>query len=297
VTVRDLSGATVASLSQTFDLAPGERKLVSGIPVGWMVEATETLPASEAALWEGSWTGGVRTGTVGVTDILEFTRVNRRRTGSVRVTKTATGPGASDMTAFPMTVTVRNGAGEVWSVENFDLASGGSRTLSDIPMGYTATVTEGDTRGLYDTTWSPTNGTVTVGDGTTVVVTCTNARRTGSVSIAKRVTGNGSEPGRAFSFDVTVADLSGQPFSGTLGGRRFVNGVCRVSVSQSGSPLVITGIPSGYGYTVSEVPDADYEPVGATQATGVIAAGGVGATSFTNHRIVGYVTLEKLLDV
>lgn len=130
--------------------------------------------------------------------------INTFRVGTVQVTKALEGlpaaglsPATTDTYTFAIQCT-REVNGETEEVS--PIPGGATRTVTGatsaqwagLPTGASCVVSETDAGHATSTTLSPTGGAVTVGSGTTVTVTATNAFANGEVSVSKVVQGASS---------------------------------------------------------------------------------------------------------
>ena len=133
-------------------------------------------------------------------------------------------------------------------------------------------------------------------NGAGVVTNTSNSLDVGSLRIEKVTTTDAK-----FTFDVSLTAADGSALSGNAiyGGTVFVNGKATVKVGRD-SPLTITGIPSGYKYTVTEQVPSGYTMT-STGDTGTISKGETAIATFKNEPPVlpkqpGTVTVNKSVD-
>lgn len=131
------------------------------------------------------------------------------------------------------------------------------------------------------------------GDGGKVkVFTITNTKtETGSLKVSKTVEGNGADRNKAFKFKVELKNgdnpVSGvYPLDGTAGSKTGTivfdeNGMASFELSD-GESIVITGLPVGADYMVTENAYKDYKPSGNGKYNGKIEAGKTGEISVVN---------------
>ena len=107
----------------------------------------------------------------------------------------------------------------------------------------------------------------------------TNAKEEsfGGLQVTKRVSGEGAEYDRAFSFTVTLSDTS---ISGTYGDMTFVDGVASFTLKH-GQTAAASGLPAGTAYTVTEA-DAEGYTTSASNAQGTISQTALAAVTFLN---------------
>lgn len=256
------------------------------------------------------------------------------------VTKKVTGTPASESETFPIDVTLTAEAGleplingatfkYVSSKEptveksvtfddkgkaTFDLSSGETVEIKDLPVntGYTVTEQDVSKRG-YTTTYTGETGTIK--KDTAAEATVTNDRSVGTLTVSKTVIGNAAEQNREFSFTVTLkaredkiplddqysytkklADSSTQ--SGTLA---FVpdedgNYVSEPFTLKNGESLTVLNILTDTEYLVHE---EDYTEHGyvteGNDAKGTVTASD-SKVSITNERSMGALSVTKKLS-
>ena len=131
------------------------------------------------------------------------------------------------------------------------------------------------------------------GDGSKVkVFTITNTKtETGSMKVSKTVEGNGADRSKAFKFKIELKNggnpVSGvYPLDGTAGSKTGTivfdeNGKASFELSD-GESIVITGLPVGADYTVTENAYKDYKPSDNGVYGGQVEAGKTGEVSVVN---------------
>lgn len=183
----------------TLTLSDGQTKTVDSIPDGSTCTVTETSTGGADTI-SYSVNSAASSSTApsivvhaGDSDTVDVT--NTYVPGSLKVTKAVTGPNAPAAgTTFP--VTVNCGSGPV----NFDLADGGSHTITGLAGGTQCTVTETDSHGgvvsyVVDAGASGSSApTVTIHDNTETDVAITNdfpavAAAPGSMQLTKTLSG------------------------------------------------------------------------------------------------------------
>lgn len=145
----------------------------------------------------------------------------------------------------------------------------------------------------YDSNVVESEETDAAGDGGKVkVFTITNTKtETGSLKVSKTVEGNGADRNKAFKFKVELKNggnpVSGiYPLDGTAGSKTGTivfdeNGMASFELSD-GESIVITGLPVGADYTVTENAYKDYKPSDNGKYNGKIEAGKTGEISVVN---------------
>lgn len=131
------------------------------------------------------------------------------------------------------------------------------------------------------------------GDGSKVkVFTITNTKtETGSIKVSKTVEGNGADRSKAFKFKVELKNGSNPvsgvyPLDGTAGSKTGTivfdeNGKASFELSD-GESIVITGLPVGADYTVTENTYKDYKPSDNGTYSGQVETGKTSEVSVVN---------------
>lgn len=145
----------------------------------------------------------------------------------------------------------------------------------------------------YDSNVVESEETDAAGDGGKVkVFTITNTKtETGSLKVSKTVEGNGADRNKAFKFKVELKNggnpVSGvYPLDGTAGSKTGTivfdeNGMASFELPD-GESIVITGLPVGADYTVTENAYKDYKPSDNGKYNGKIETGKTGEISVVN---------------
>ena len=145
----------------------------------------------------------------------------------------------------------------------------------------------------YDANVVESEETDAAGDGGKVkVFTITNTKtETGSLKVSKTVEGNCADRNKAFKFKVELKNggnpVSGvYPLDGTAGSKTGTivfdeNGMASFELSD-GESIVITGLPVGADYTVTENAYKDYKPSDNGKYNGKIETGKTGEISVVN---------------
>lgn len=145
----------------------------------------------------------------------------------------------------------------------------------------------------YDSNVVESEETDAAGDGGKVkVFTITNTKtETGSLKISKTVKGNGADKNKAFKFKVELKNggnpVSGvYPLDGTAGSKTGTivfdeNGMASFELSD-GESIVISGLPVGADYTVTENAYKDCKPSDNGKYNGKIETGKTGEISVVN---------------
>lgn len=145
----------------------------------------------------------------------------------------------------------------------------------------------------YDSNVVESEETDAAGDGGKVkVFTITNTKtETGSLKVSKTVEGNGADRNKAFKFKVELKNggnpVSGvYPLDGTAGSKTGTivfdeNGMASFELPD-GESIVITGLPVGADYTVTENAYKNYKPSDNGKYNGKIETGKTGEISVVN---------------
>ena len=176
-------------------------------------------------------------------------------TGNVTVTKTVTGLPADSLKNYKVTVTLSNTSYshtfDTWAASE-DGSITNSYTFTNVPAGtYTVSETVEGAPTDYTETQTFNKTMVTVGDRTSDTVEITNAyaKKTGSLTISKKVSGAAANKNEEFTFQLSCDDLKGQSF----GDVTFNDtGVATISLSD-GQKKDIQGIPADVTIAVQEI--------------------------------------------
>jgi len=131
--------------------------------------------------------------------------------------------------------------------------------------------------------------------GNTTTATVTNRLPTGSLSVSKSIAGGNIS--QKFKFTVTLKNSAGQPVNGVYGEVSFRNGA-GVFMLADGETMLITDIPAGYTYTVSEEATENYT-ASFSSTSGTVTANATAEVICTNtyvppEKIPVNVTVKKL---
>lgn len=260
-------------------------------------------------------------------DLTASTAVAPTNEGDLTVSKAVVGD--SDSTAtFDFTVTLSGDKANLTGtygdmtfnggVATFSLASGDSKTATNLPAGVHYTVTEAAADG-YATTSKDAEGVITSGSTAQGDITpagdaqaaFTNTR-TFTLTIGKQVAGKAADTTKAFPITVTLADASGAAVNGDFaytggvvdgsgatapedGTLTFVDGAATISLA-NGQTIAIAGVPAQTTYAVSEAADghAGYDDAYSPNATGSIAADA--AVTVTNTLRTGTLSVTKHVE-
>ena len=277
----------------TFTLKHGEKKTAEEIPEGLTYTVSEAEDGKDGYTTTVSNTSG--TITSGSTKAATFT--NKRLAGSLTVKKTVTGNGGDTSKYFNFTVTLDDktvngtygGMTFTNGVAKFSLKNGETKTASNLTAGTTYTVAETEANiGGYTTT--STNSSGKIPENSTITATFTNNRLVGNLSVTKTVTGSGGDTSKNFSFTVTLSDKT---VNGDYGDMNFVNGVANFNL-RHGETKTAKSLLKGITYTVVEKEaNADGYTTTSRNASGSIPENSTAATTFTNNRLAGNLSVTK----
>ncbi len=213
---------------------------------------------------------------------------NRKQTTDVVIKKLVSGHYTNETFMFTASY------GDVTAI--FQLGADETKTISDVPVGASMTVTE-QANENFSTKAKDLEGTVTDGNTCTFsvietanAVEFTNTRKTGTLTVSKTVVSDlSADKSAEFDFAISLKDTS---ISGTFGDVDLTSGVGTFKL-KDGQSKTISGLPVGVEYVVAE-----------TQLpTGIVnteAAGNEGtisttasAATFTNTRETGSITVTK----
>ena len=306
----------------TVTIKGGESKTISGLPVGVHYTVVEETPAGMTA----SWTGNTGTGPAGSIkasgETVQF--INRRKTGELEVTKAVVG--GSDTDKFNFTVTFshvlksteanklititkadKNDATvtgyPVYTINsdtyNFELKNGEKLTMTGLPAGvtYTVTETEADQNGFVTTSGGDTG---TIGADSVHTARFTNTKAPGGLVVSKRVV-SALDRDHTGTYEIIVT-LDNASITGTYGDATFevkgegdeARSVATLNL-KDGDVKIITGLPDGTHYTVTEdLPDGMTNNIG-SGIVGDIEHDKTKLAQVTNTRKTGELTISKTL--
>lgn len=219
---------------------------------------------------------------------------NTRQTASLNVVLNVSSEVKSDQTKeFKFKLTLKDEKGmQSGGPEAFSLSDTKSEGFEDLPAGYQYEITaDGVDADIYRISYNPgASGTLRSGENT---VNVSIERRTGELSVAMTVTGDGADQTKAFTYTVKLKD--GQTdLSGAFGGLEFKEEEGYTFQLKHGDSMRLTGLPAGVTYTVTQQEEADYTTTPADlTAEGTIRAGQLIQESFENARGAGQLTISK----
>ena len=173
-------------------------------------------------------------------------------------------------------------------------------TIKHLPAGTTYTVTESAPVGFtasIATTADNTNTTNKIDAGKMDSVTVTNTYKVGSLEVTKEVDGGDAPVGEKFTFTLTLSDTATTVKCAIADGAATDLQSGNTFELEKGQKALITGIPAGVEYTVTETENPDYTTkVGETEtntATGTIVADSTSEIKFTNTYKYSHLTIKK----
>ncbi|WP_461815722.1 DUF7601 domain-containing protein [Faecalimonas sp.] len=249
-------------------------------------------------------------GEQGKDQLVITNKVKLPQLGQLRIGKTVAGEGADSSKQFDFTVTLKDAQGNLVSgnfggytfskgIANVKVSQNKPVTITDIPAGITYTVTENLLPENSDYTLTSSNNlTGTIRENNVAEAEFLNTTKPiqlyGKLKISKVVKGvpSGQKIDK-FTFTVKLdnpkADVS------KVTGATFKNGEATVSVAAGGS-IIITGLPAGVGYTVTER-TLDGYAVTSTGSTGYIVANQQKDVNFVNTYLnTGELTVQKVIE-
>ncbi|MCL2107538.1 MAG: Cna B-type domain-containing protein [Oscillospiraceae bacterium] len=204
--------AVIGDHNEIFTLKHGESRTFSDIPLGTAYNVSElSVPAFYAPNHQ-QYSGTIT--TPGLTITLPFTNHYEGDNppdlpGALEITKSVTGPGASQEKAFIFTITFE-GEGAPQSPQTFPLKHGEIKLFEDIPQGVTYTVTEQAEEG-YRADFTSASGTISWDQKVTVRFvnrTRSEPRENMWLIVTKRVLLQDNPPAddgeRLFHFTLTI---------------------------------------------------------------------------------------------
>ncbi len=279
----------------TFQLKGGESKTATGLPAGVAYTVTE------ADADDFTVTGNTSTGVISTTASSK-TITNTRNTGDLNLKKTLISDRAADADQnFTFVVTLEdktiNGvygdAEFVNGVAEVQIKGSETKTVKDLPIGLTYTVTEKAAAGFEQTSKIGTTGTIS---STTATAEITNTRDTGKLTVSKKVVSNKpADANQTFKFHVDLEDGS---ISGEYGQMSFADGKAVVEL-KGGESKTATGLPTDVKYTVTEESVSGFKATGFTDEVNSKSTGTISRTDavidITNTRDNGNLTVSKKL--
>lgn len=274
----------------------GETSSADNIPVGVSCSVSENDGGTTFWTVSPSTGSAVAATSDGTGNTVSFT--NTRNTGAVQIVKTVAGSTDADGNTvvqdgtFSFTLACPNDTAYNQTVDVTTSGGTGTVSVADIPVGLECSVTENSTPD-YTVSGDATQA-VTIQPGTNVV-SFTNDRNTGALTISKTAVGHTSNVA-TFGYDV-VCVLPG----GDL--RWTATGVTLTTDSAGDGSRTISGIPTGWSCTVDEsgLPSTwrfdSVTPAGTGTTSGAVTIAGTPVTvAFHNTQLFSGLSLAKSVD-
>ena len=287
-------------------------KTIGGLPEGI------TYEIAEANVVNLTPDAAMKTGTLNGDTTVEFTNTHEE-TGKLTISKTVVSNNANDkdpkQKVFTFTITLEGVTGEAKSYtaaytperaeKNVTFTGGEAKitlghdqsvTISGLPAGVKYTVAETEAnQDNFVTTSKGEEGFI--GATGTSTAAFTNTKAEGGLVVSKKVISavEGDHANtRKFNITVTLADTS---IKGTYGDASFDKGIAKLTLAD-GEVAVITGLPIGVGYEVTEtLTDASFgEPAYSGNIGEKITKGQTKKVLVTNTRITKELTITKKVE-
>ena len=290
----DADGMSFTNGVATFQLANGQSKTATGLPVGVSYTVTETEDGKDGY----TTTKQGDTGTIGATPATAIFTNSKDAYYKLDVKKIVDGDGADAGQYFSFSLTLTKADGTAFTGDlggltfddtgttTFQLKHNETKTIPNIPHGTRYVLAENDYSGTGYTT-TTTGDKVTGTFDADKSVTFTNTRPLsatyGSLVVSKSVTGDAGETDRDFHFTVTLSDKT---VKDNFGSFTFTDGVANFTLRHGESKNAV-GLPHGVTYTVTETEaNTDGYTTTSVNASGSIVGNQVTNVSFTNARSV-----------
>ena len=355
--------ATAVAETNTINLSDGQYVLFTGLPVGTTYDVAEPNYPIGFQKPDITFSDAAKEIKQGSAAQAEVTVENKHELGALQVTKTETGNGAGAIDEFEFDVTFTpadgvqlassyaatyrsaNGTSTPATIAvdaqgraEFKLTAGQTITITGLPVGTDYTIEEdGYTADGYVTTPSTLQASGAIaanafGVDVPTQENCkefTNARYVGELTIAKILSGDGTDENDVFTFQLQLANKAGMRLQGNYSATRTladgttatetvnVGADGRATVTlKGGEKLAIHGIPTtadgtGTTYSVTEQMDVNDDGVldaitaGQTYVNGYVMTASNSSghidpntgkeAAFTNTRDVGDLTVAKEL--
>lgn len=182
-------------------------------------------------------------------------------------------------------------AGQYATTNNgiISLKAGETASISDVTIGESYTVTEQTLPVGYTCKGNTVSGTINADSN---AVTITNTYEVRSLTINKQVRGGDAPAGDVFDFVVSLPNGTyKQTNSDQSSDLTITDGKAIIRLSH-GKTVVISGIPYGAAYTVTEVEHADYSTAVSGDSTGTLYDNA--SMTFTNTYLYSHLTVKKV---
>lgn len=201
------NGATVVGFPREAQIAAGASVTFDAIPLGAECTVTETDPRGADSVAYSQRTVTVASATVPVVVTVTNTYA-AAPTGALAITKRTAGTGAVPAGPFAIRVEcAREGAAVAGYPRDGQILPDETLRFDRIPVGAVCTITETDSKNATSVGYSAQTVTITEED-TPVAVTIVNTFQpgTGSLTVTKRVDGDGVAPTGAFPISVVCGE-------------------------------------------------------------------------------------------
>ena len=313
------------STEEPIELADGETLTIEGLPAGityTVVEKAEdyfiissegntgiiTEASDETSGDEGEPTRDGNTAEAeGSSAEAAFT--NTRETGDLVVSKTVDSTNEGDKNKeFHFTITLGDDTvsgtfGDITftdGVAEFTLKDGDSKTATGLPAGITYEVAE-EEDGQDGFVTVKTGETGTIVKENVAEAAFTNVKSEGGLVVSKRViSALEADHDTEFTFQIKLTGEGAEDVSGTFGGITFTEGESDEFTLKDGEYQIITGLPDGMAYTVTETSAEGFTTTVDGETTseieGSISKDETQKADFVNTRDTGKLTLTKEVD-
>ncbi|HET6817391.1 MAG TPA: DUF5979 domain-containing protein [Mycobacteriales bacterium] len=290
------NGAYTGQITVDASTGSGSNSSDDVIPIGVSCTITEADPGSNWSLTETVPSNGGATSatTDGSGNTVTFT--NTRNLGSVEVKKVLDGPvaGAEHSFTFSVACASQDGSYSHTFTPSIDPTVDDTWSSGDvIPTGVSCTVTEtGDYAHWTLEAVSPDGGVVVAGSDSNLV-TVTNLRDYGHVTVVKTLDGDIAGAETSFTFHVACdgVDQSLLPDL-VIDASEGTGSASTADVIPTDDPCTVTEVGSYAHWTLESVTPHGEDP---TVGTAVAAAvdGSANTVNFTNKRDMGVITVDK----
>ena len=278
----------------------GESVTIKGLPAGVTYKVVEADVSDMTTNADGA------EGQIPVNDAAVAMFTNTRVTGDLLLSKEVVSTNKADHDAeyiFKVTLNadvngefsgVKFTAGES---DEIKVKEGSDVTIKKLPAGIAYTVSEEEPEG-FTVIYGGETGAISKDQTESVKVT--NIRNEGGLVITKTVISSVKDDHDKGKFEFTVT-LDDETISGTYGDLEFADGVSNVKLGD-GEYAVVTGLPTGTKYTVTEKVDKEIYTVAADEikdqdtSKGTLVADQTQRADFVNTRKTTSLKLTKKVD-
>ena len=239
----------------TFTLKDGETKKATGLPNGVSYTVAENDYRKDGYSTAGTNASG---NIAENTEIASVFTNTRNANGSLSITKTLAGNGTDADRAFKFTITMDDdsidgaysGVTFTKGVAEIQLKGGETKVIEGLPNGAGYTVAEEDCSADGYTT-TKTGETGKISEKAAAIVSFTNKREVGKLTVSKSIKGNAADLDQEFKFTV-ILYYKDKPVSGTFSDVEFnENGIGSFYLTNRESKT-IEGLLHGTTFTVVE---------------------------------------------